>query len=484
MHSHILKAALILLVLSVMPVSGEDYQLLKGTLTLAWGDPMRGGEGKPPTVFHLREDDGSVSRLEIASDLLRMLGGLQEISGRRVRVTTQIEGSLRKVVFLEKLDKAPAETRVSGSQPWVSVMCKFPDVSDEPKNLSYFQGMFDNTPGRLDHYWRELSYGIIDIAGSTAAGWVELPENQTHYVPDPGSGCLDGDSTNDADLGALFADCTAAADALVDFSNGGNPYVGINLMFNSDLDGCAWGGGWSATLDGVSKVWRVTWEPPWGYNNVCVMAHEMGHGFGLPHSNNWDNDGWPYDNSWDVMSDSWSWAGSDSTYGTIGKHTISYHKADILGWVNASETFEPESDSTTSIIIDDLALATTSHYRMARIPIPDSLRYYTVETRGWTGIYDASLPGEAVIIHEVDPQRTEPAWAYDAAEPPAGTSAEEGSMWRVGETFTDATAKISVSIDSQTPDGFALTISVGDGNPVFSDGFESGDTGEWSYSSR
>lgn len=466
--------------LAALPVSAESPEILVGTLTAIWGDPAPGIKGTPPIAFNLTIDGGTTHRLDIDRELLRMAGGLQNLLGQRIQVTTTPNGRNRKVLLIEKIVGGKTSRSITGSQPWVSVMCKFPNVASEPEDLAFFQDMFDNSPGRLDHYWREVSYGAIDVVGSTAAGWVNLPFNQDHYIPVPGSGCLDGDNTNDADLDALFADCTAAADHLIDFSNGGNSFVGINLMFNSDLDGCAWGGGHSATLDGVSKTWRTTWEPPWGFANVGVMAHEMGHGFDLPHSNNWDNDGSPYDNSWDVLSDTWSWVGSAPPYGTIGKHTIAYHKADILGWIVPAKIFEPLPDSWTTIIIDDLALAATSNFRMARIQIPNSNRHYTVEVRGWTGVYDANLPGEAVIIHEVDPGRSEPAWAYDAEIPPGDDSSGEGTMWRAGETFTDPVAEISISVISQTADGFEITIAVGDSGLVFANGFEGGNSGAWS----
>ena len=67
----------------------------------------------------------------------------------------------------------------------------------------------------------------MDLIGSGAFGWFTLPYNRDHYLP---GGSLDWE--------AAAEDCTAAADAVVDFT----PYVGINLMFNADLDGYAWGG--------------------------------------------------------------------------------------------------------------------------------------------------------------------------------------------------------------------------------------------------
>jgi hypothetical protein len=210
------------------------------------------------------------------------------------------------------------------------------------------------------------------------------------------------------------------------------------------------------------------------------MAHEMGHGFGLPHSNNWDGDSDNYDNTWDVMSDSWHYAGSDPTYGTIGKHTIAYHKYDLLGWIPPAKVYQPAIDSLAEITIDDLALASTPNWRMAQIPIPGGNTFYTVEARGRTGLYDGHLPSEAIIIHEVDPGRSQDAWAYDAAAPPANNAAGEGTMWRVGETFSDPIAHVVISVESQTANGFVVRIAYGAPDVVFADGFESTGTVNWS----
>ncbi len=479
-------ASLIVLVLAGAFVAAAPLRAtqrsVEGLATFAWGDPALGSNGGPLRLT-VRDDAGldHVFTLPHGSAAARFDPGAAQ--GLRVRVVfdpaTTVGGEPLAVAFLGAA--APDAAQLTGSQPWVSLLCKFSNLGTEPHSQSFFTEMFADSPGRLDHFWRELSYGLIDVVGSTASSWLVLPQTQTAYVPTPGSGCLDGSSSNDADLNLLFADCTAAADPFVDFSVGGTGgFAGINLMFNGDLDGCAWGGGRYATLDGVSKVWRTTWEPPWGYANVAVMAHEMGHGFGLPHSNNWDGDGSPYDNSWDVMSDSWGYAGSDATYGTLGKHTIGYGK-DRLGWFAPGQVFTPPGDGIYPLELADIALPNpVDGYRLLKLPIPSAPgKYWTVETRDLTGLYDGHLPGHAVVVHQIDPARSEPAWCYDSALPPDGNADNESVMYRVGELFAAPGEATFVSVDAATADGFAVTVYYGD-SVLFLDGFESGSFSRWS----
>jgi hypothetical protein len=208
------------------------------------------------------------------------------------------------------------------------------------------------------------------------------------------------------------------------------------------------------------------------------MAHEMGHGFGLPHSNNWDDDGWPYDNSWDVMSDSWSYVANDAVYGVIGKHTVAFYK-DMLGWIPPSQKLVVPANGTVTLVIDALALASTPNYRMAEIPVSNGFDAWTVEVRRRTGLYDAELPSKAVVIHQIDLSRPEAAWCYDGAVPPGDAADDEGSMWRVGETFEDAAHQVKVTVDAETAQGFRVTIRHLDANVIFADGFESGNAAGW-----
>lgn len=435
-----------------------------GRFLVIWGDSLDGSSGA--TRYTLTEDSGQITLLLISETLARSSGGVNFLNGKNVTIegysASSLDGQSSADVLnvssivpvalaaTQALDGVVAPA-VSGSKPWVTIMCKFSDVADEPENLSFFEDMYLNVKPGLDHYWRELSYGTANVSGSSASGWFELPQPEIYYNP---TNTLGG-----TDLYSLADDCIAAADASVDFGL----YTGINMMFNTDFDnGYAWGGSRYMTLDGVTKVWSTTWEPPWAYADISVIAHEMGHGFGLPHSSG--AYGQTYDNAWDVMSkDRYNCAAAtDLTYGCMAQHTISYHK-DKLGWIPPAQKYEATGIST--ITLDHLALLSTTNYRMAQIPINgSSTHFYTVEVRQLSG-YDIKLPGKAVVIHEVDTTRSRPAYVVDIDLD--GDTADEGAMWVVGETFTDVANGISVSVLSSTATGFQVSIVASGGSDKF-----------------
>jgi hypothetical protein len=439
-------AVILLLLHSSATGSGQaaTMSILEGIFTVVWGDGDP-GSGKTQVNYYLTTDQNDVIHLAVDSDLLVNQGGLVNLDHRWVVVQGSGLGGqnhiqVHSISLLEGQDNAIQG--VYGSQPWISIMCKFADISTEPRNLAYFQGMFSSVYPGLDHYWRELSYNLANVQGSGAAGWFTLPYPRSHYLP---GGSLD--------LGAAASDCTAAANPYVNFA----PYIGVNLMFNDVLDGYAWGGGWNLCLDGPCKFWRITWEPPWGYENVSVIAHEQGHGFGLPHSSG--DYGQTYDNAWDVMSDSWApcdRGGNDPTYGCIGQHTIAYHM-NLLGWIQTSQLYTANPGTSQIITLERLALPQTSNYLAAFVPIPGSPgQFYTVEARQLVG-YDAHNPGSAVIIHHVNPSWQNPAHVIDIDG--NGNTGDAGAMWLPGETFTDSANNIQVTVLSATATGFVVRIN-------------------------
>jgi M6 family metalloprotease-like protein len=435
----------------LQPVGAQEAgaQSITGWLSIIWGDGPQGSDSIGPLYF-ITDESGTTTRLIVdenaslpAGGLLALNRQLVTVSGAASQPSAADRGPVFAAAWIEAKDSpergSVTPSAVSGSKPFISIMCKFSDYAQEPKTLAYFQNMYGDPYPGLNHYWREISYGNINITGSNAVGWYTLPQPRSYYV-----------YNNQLDFDRAATDCTGMANPYVNFAG----FTGINLMFNSDLDGYAWGGGHYMTLDGVTKVWPMTWEPPWGYESITVMSHEMGHAFGLPHSSG--NFGATYDNRWDVMSDTWSDCSrlSDATYGCLGQHTIMYHK-DMLGWVPASMKYTLYS-STAPVESGMVPGA----YLMATIPFGSLGYYYTVEARQRVG-YDVKLPGVAIIIHEIEPNRSDgkPAHVVDLNDDGNKNNGDASAMWTVGETFTDATNGISVQVLSTTTNGFSVKLT-------------------------
>lgn len=461
-----------------LPLRAET--VVQGTLQLQWADPPRALPGRVQAVPQLDAwlDMGPGRRIPLdVAQAKQAAGDLYALSNRRVAVSystradiaasskvMSASGALASISAIVPTDRLPeralamgADGRVMASAPvlgatrWVTLMCKFADIASEQKPRSFFQEQYGNAPGQLGHYWSEVSYGQINLAGSSAHGWYTLPKPRSSYLGDV-------NGKQKAQLSELFADCAAAADAEVDFSG----IQGVNLMFNGELDGNAWGGGACTTLDGAYACTRVTWSPPWSFANLAPLAHEMGHGYGLPHSNNSDGDSDTYDNPWDVMSDAWRNATSDATYGLLPKHPNMYQR-ERLGWLPASRkrVIAADNRETVEFVLDAGSVLKTANTQLAVLalpaqPDPYKTVIYTLESRRRTGTYEASLAGDAVIVHKLEDYGI--AYSVDRDTPAANFSSNEGSMLKVGGRWNTPDESHWVEVVSATAQGFVVRV--------------------------
>jgi M6 family metalloprotease-like protein len=459
-RSSMMRPAVALLLLfagSVVPVvdaAAEERTLpsLTGVFEIVWADGRMGTPVEKAETFFLTTDEGETVRVQIDDAVLEAAGGMLNLNRKRVTIIGarvsdagvpdgQIVWEASRIEPSAELVSDPVSDAVSGSLPFISILCKFPETATEPQGTAFFQNMYATSYPGLDHFWREQSYATVNLLGSGAAGWFTLPHPRSHYF-----------SFSTINLTQLALDCTATADASVNFAS----YAGINMMFNGELDCCAHGGSRHMTLDGVTKSWRVTWNPPWAFANVAVVSHEMGHSFGLAHSTGMY--GAIYDNQWDLMSDTWTNCANSrhATYGCLGFHTISRHK-DQLEWIPPANRFALLFGETATITLERLALPQSGSHRIAILPIGNSTtRFYTAEVRRRAG-YDVQLPGEGVIIHEIDLTRSRPARVVDADG--NFDTGDAGATWTPGETFTDPMTGVSVQVHSSTATGYVVTLS-------------------------
>jgi hypothetical protein len=329
-------------------------------------------------------------------------------------------------------------TGLRGPQPFLIVLCRFLDVPDEPRSVDYFRGLFaDSYPG-LDAYWREASYGAISLAGTKVLDWQTLPEPVITYRPA---------FSDELDRDRLARDCIATVPPSIH----PEAYQRFGLMFNVDVDRSRTG---SVCLPGdrPERCPTVMWIGPNGYAAQATVAHEIGHAFGLKHSSVGDDT--QYGNPWDVMSLEGP-CGLDPDFGRLAQHPIAYDK-DLLGWIPSGKKFVAVPGSQATIRLDRLSQPQGDGYLLAEIPIAGfSTHFYTVEARRRTG-FDAYLPGDAVVIHEIHADQNPP--ARPVASNVATDDAMATGMWFPGDLFSDPMHGVAVSVDRETTEGYEVTI--------------------------
>jgi M6 family metalloprotease-like protein len=415
---------------------------IEGWFHVIWVDPPPYGSAM---VRHeLVDEQGHGTELALDPGVAARWGGPRGLDGRKVRIQgNPVAGHRLRVRSVEPVPgvagTAPATVQV-GAHPYVTILCKFADVASEPHTVATYTAWTAGTtyPG-LDHYWRELSYGRMNVTGSAVAGWYTLPHPLSYYM----------DSIW-LRLDDAASDCTRAADPDVDFPR----FYGINLQFNGATLR-SWGGSWTLTADGQTKRYGMTWLQ--GSAPRTEYAHEEGHALGLDHSSG--PYGQTYDSRWDVMSRYVNGNFGPDGYG-VPQHTISYFK-DQLGWIPPTRKLTLGPNATKTIVLERLASPASANYLMATIPITTTPgQFYTVEARRQAGYDEFGTPGDAVVLHQVDSARGSPmAQVVDVDH--NGDPNDAGAMWTPGETFTDPANGITVTIDAQTATGFQVTIRRG-----------------------
>lgn len=454
---------LLLLSLRLCQAAGSIPVALTGRVEVGWTGGCEGCGAPCVQRLAFRDDLGRLYDLALPDNLHARLGDPFAAAHRRWR----IRGSLTPVragrrgrpsIAVSELAAAPSGDLHAqnfglppalGHKPFVTVLCRFADTAGvTPQPPAYFARAMDTTYPRMGHYFGELSYGQMDLAGSQVAGWYTLPRPMAAYLPP-------GGTVYDWDHDALIRDVIAVADADVDFHS----FYGVNIAINVPVP-CCWCWISSGPADGRPGLWpfTMTAATAQGTYYQASWAHEMGHGLGMPHSSGPYAE--TYDSKWDVMSQGFGTAAlTDPSYPVPAVGTIAYQK-EIVGWIPASRKYLAQVGTRASVQLERLTQPAGTGYLMAKVPVAGSeSRYYTVEARAWAG-YDRNVPREGVVIHLVDTARPDrQAQVVDADGD--GDPNDEGATWLPGETFEDTANHVRVAVLSATASGYVVDVANG-----------------------
>jgi hypothetical protein len=271
--------------------------------------------------------------------------------------------------------------------PWAILLCRFSDRPFEPQPADYYADLFarHGTGGQAD-YWRDVTFGNIDLTGSRVFGWLTMSHASTEVsqLVFPGQ------------RGVLVQwGRDAAAAAGIDLT----PFRQVLVVHNFGVDHGAAG-------NGVVIVHQDSSVCEFGF-----ISHEMGHGFGLPHtfSANPDTE---YGDGWDLMSFATTTFQFPITFrGTSGDATVglSARNLDRLGVLEPSRRWSPPGpDFSATIVMDPLNQQQIGNHGHLVATIPPAATSparadgstWTLEFRHKAG-WDQAIPEDAVILHQI-----------------------------------------------------------------------------------
>ena len=165
-----------------------------GWFYVKWGHRTSGSTPQSTIRYFLVDDSGNSTELQFDDKFVGPSEGPLVFDRKRVQISGEqaspSEGGInvRSLTLQEPSSRevgTPGTNAVIGNRKWVTILCRFHDSPNiTPNSVSFFQGMMSNTAPGMDHYWRETSYGNIDLSGSVVVGWYNLPRERAYYIHD------------------------------------------------------------------------------------------------------------------------------------------------------------------------------------------------------------------------------------------------------------------------------------------------------------
>ncbi len=437
---------------------------VSGILRLGHADNFNGD--KSSFFYSISSDDGGLTNLALADGIDRLANGMKVTA----EGTTQADGEIftDRIIILAHPEPSQAKADVLKAAVTNSVLVlpiKFPNnavgtattYAADPYTIAAINtAVFGASPTQsAAEYYKEVSYGQHLLAGVVAnksGAWLTTASRPP----------LDANGKKQCDINQISTLAEASAVAA-----GYNiaSYTNVVYLFENQSFVCGWSGlayvGW-----GRAYINQTT--------SLLVIAHELGHNFGLLHAASLDC-------GTEVITQPCTSAEYGDPFDVMGNQRAMHFNAfqkNYLGWIPPTSVYKHKS-GTATYTISPLEQSGAAHYGISVSANSD--RTYWIEYRQPLG-FDALMsayPVAGAQLHVAVPFESICGGCSDDTEyldlTPTTAAFTDGALL-VGQSYNDKFG-VKISVVSATPT--ALTVSVtAPPRPTFNDV----PTSHWAYS--
>jgi M6 family metalloprotease-like protein len=412
-----------------------------GTLALLHADNF--AEGRGSFVYEVHHASGHVHELRMAVTPSMLEPGMHV----RVQGRASADGASMTpdhITILSRQASAPdgVVAKAATANRVLVIMANFNNTAMPAFSASQVQQVMTSNTDSVANFFRETSYGQQLMNVTTTPGWVTL------NMPQP-------TTCGSTDWGNIGTNAEASAKAL------GSAYDAATYNFVvyvfPGVTSCGWSG--LAYINNPHKAWINGT----GSFNTATIAHEMGHNFGLLHAASLR------------CPTAIGGACSSSEYGdpfdAMGNQRAMHYNAmqkAKLAWI-PSTSVKTHTGGSATYTLTPIETAGAATYAV-KITTSAANRTYWLEFRQPIGFDSplAAFPNNGAQVRVSYPFETQcPGCTTNSADTELldmtpSTSTFNDATLPVGQTFTDSTYGVSVTVLSATAS--ALTVQVGIGS--------------------
>ena len=421
---------------AAIPATGSEQ--VQGTLFLAHADDFENDRSEFKMVVH--GDDGHATELQlgIMPDALRT--GMRVVAYGTLAAdnlslaTNRVEVLAAPAAPTSKVQSFGIESLTTNKV--LVLLVKFTD-NVEPFTSAAVQQVMVTNAGSVANYYNEVSFGQEQLSVTVTPSWLQ-------------SGIAPPTTCDYSTIGTKADAAYAAA-----FPADNTIYQNRFYVF-SHVNACGWAG---LAYVGFGRAYSN------GYNTLGVYGHELGHNFGLLHAGRLTCPGLSICSSGGVTEygDLFDVMGNSSTM-----HFNAAQKS-ILQWIPGTSV-KTHTTGTATYTLSPIESGGGGSYAI-KIPAAAN-RTYWVEYRQPIGFDGPGLgafvfPSNGAQIRVSSPfESTSGADDTQLLDMTPGTGSFVDAALLAGQSYTDTTYGITITVGSASPTSLDVTVAVGAGSPT------------------